>query len=492
MTVSIIFSAGYDPEYLRIAEQLVMDTIENNSIPIVYDLAAIMRGPTESHSPAILKLAGIKAPSQLFQSTFSSLGATVETPDWVNPNIDFLSEQAKTVLEESINSALFTYFRTDLLNLKNKRVKKIRQRLFEEGVNSYVSVKNFLQNVNPVVAYIPNGRFPIQRMAKEALSESNILIWHYEKGATKDHAFLRPYSPHDRIASQSDVDKVLDGLTTSTIEKVADKWLEDRLPSRNSTNEFTEIWASSPAKTPNSETQDGKIGFFTSSQDEFLNLGPDWQLHSWESQFEAFDALINFFENKGYQCFLRVHPNLTTKDHSCYKREILGLTQLAGKHPNLKIYWHDDPTSSYLLLSGLSGIVVWDSTIGLEASAQGIPVWNCAASYYGLIADTRQALGFESLTDENLEPWKVDRARAKRFIAALVLKDKALSTSTAKWVYWDATHPPFIVKLAAAVRSGGAPTLTDVLLSIVDPWRHRNIKVNKTLFKSKFKKMTAK
>lgn len=298
-----------------------------------------------------------------------------------------------------------------------------------------------------------------------------------------------PDSPHDRIATQGDVEHVLAGLHDAEVERIADAWLQARLPSKSSSNEYSAIWSESDSSLSSGQPSQKRIGFFTSSQDEFLHLGPDWQLHSWASQFEAFDTLITYFESQGFTCFMRVHPNLSTKEHACFVRELKGLQELSAKHPDLEVYWHDDATSSYSLLKECAGIVVWDSTIGLEASAQGIPVWNCAASYYGLIADTRQVLGPKHMDGNNLQLWKVDPHKAKRFIACSVLRDLPLATRSNDWATWDVAAPPFVVRASSFVRSGGAPTLTDSVLASVDPWRHRSWKVNRKLLKAKLSRL---
>lgn len=489
MPVALIISSGYDPEYLRIIEQIARNCSDSELIPVVFDIAPVMDSPTESHSPTLLRLGRFDSQPDYAKRRFDELSITLLNAAQFEHRVEEMPSEARATLEEATQSALLTYFRTDILNLSNRRVLKVRQSLLREGARSYWAMKQYLKDTSPAIAYVPNGRFPAQRMAKVALAELGVPVWHFEKGATRDHAFFRPYSPHDRIATQADVDTVLKGKSKKLIEGVANTWLEARLPSATSSNEYAEIWAASNPNLTKTQTGQGRIGFFTSSQDEFLHLGPDWQLHSWISQTEAFDQLITYFESQGFSCFLRVHPNLSTKDHACFKRELNDLRRLAEKHPALDVYWHDDPTSSYSLMDGSKGIVVWDSTIGLEASAQSIPVWNCAASYYGLSADTRQVLGPEDMNDETLTPWAVDAYRAKRFIACSVLRDLPLETHAQDWATWDLTHPAFVVKVAALARSGGAPTVIDVYLSSIDPWRHRSFTVNRKLMTTKLKKL---
>lgn len=489
MTDALIISTGYEPEYLRIVEQLTRECANNGLNPIVIDLAPLMTSPTETYSSSVIKLGRYVSPRKLFAPRLQKLGIRLISAP-TSPSLNrVIPDAERIVLEEATQSALLTYFRTDQLDFSKKRVSRTRDNLLLEGARSFLFMTDLLETMNPEVAYIPNGRFPVQRMAKLALLNKDVSIHHFEKGATKDHAFFRPYSPHDRIATQGDIDAVLKGLGEEEINKVADSWLTSRLPSQNSSNEYAAIWEAQATKAEEKTHSKPIIGFFTSSQDEFLHLGPDWQLHSWESQFEAFETLMDAFEAQGYQCFLRIHPNLSTKDHACFKREIVGLNKLIANHPDLIVYWHDDPTSSYTLLDGCAGVVVWDSTIGLEASARGIPVWNCAASYYGLIADTRQLLGHEDVTDKSLALWNVDSHQAKRFIAGYVLRDLPLSTSAKDWTSWDLANPPAIVGISTFIHSGGAPTKRDSLLATLDPWRHRSYAVNKKLLTSKLRKM---
>lgn len=484
MTNALIISTGYDPEYLRIIEQIALNSQSRGFNPVIFDLAPVMSSPVNSHSKLVLKLGRIKSPSDIFKTTMTKMGFEVvdavikESGEEQNP--DILQE-----LDEAVSSALYTYFRTDKVNFFNKRVVRVRNNLFHEGLRSYWATKYLLSKRSFDVFYIPNGRFPVQRLAKKAISEQSSEIFHFEKGATKDHAYVRPYSPHERVKSQLDVPEVISELTENQIEELAVEWLISRLPSSSSSNQYSTIWKDPVSTNENSENLDKQIGFFTSSQDEFLHLGPEWQLHKWQSQIEAFDFLLSHFEKLNYKCYLRIHPNLVTKNHENFKREIKSFRELQKRHPNAKIYWHDDPTNSYLLIEKSAGIVVWDSTVGLEASARGIPVWNCAASYYGLIADKRDIFGPTDIERMRLTPWQVDKRAAWNFIAYFLKRDIELHNDAQKWTPWNLKNPPLTVKLASLAYSGGAPTFIDSIFASLDPWRHRGARANLQLMKLK-------
>lgn len=482
----LVFSAGYEPDFSRILEQIVRDELQLGHRVSVCDLGSLMLSPTISYAPKVLALGGLEHPGERFAEHVTRLGAEYIRAAELSDSVADIPADARQALSDAAQSAMYTYFRTDQLNLRSRRVRRVHDRLVHEGERSYRAVTAVLRAQGFTRAYLPNGRFPAQRMAKAAATDAGVPVFHYERGTTRDHAYLRPYSPHDRVAGQQDILDITANRTPAELDAIADDWLAARQPSSSSTNEYSAIWAAAQAPQRDAASSSAPIiGFFTSSQDEFLHLGPDWQLHRWESQFAAFDTLMTAFETAGFRCVLRVHPNLSTKDHACFLREISGLQRLQQLHPDLEVYWHDDPTSSYALLDECSGVVVWDSTIGLEASARGIPVWNCAASYYGLVADTRQVLGGEDVTDTALTPWNVDPHGAKRFIAGMVLRDYPLNTSSQDWATWNLSSPPLTARVAALAVSGGAPTVTDSVKSIVEPWRHRRAAINLRLLRAK-------
>jgi hypothetical protein len=317
-------------------------------------------------------------------------------------------------------------------------------------------------------------------MATLAFQDAGVPELHIEKGEGLNRAYIQEYAPQDRLRSQGSVDAILAGLSPQQVDEIADTWLAKRAPAKDSRNEFSTLWSNTlPPAIAKEKHENKKVaGFFTSSQDEFQFLGPEWQLHEWKDQFVAFDLIMTQLEKAGYACYLRVHPNLATKAHECFLREREGIRQLAGRHPNLTLIWHDDSANTYTLLEASDGVVVWDSTVGLEASARGLPVWTTATSRYGLVADIRELLSAEDVSAIGLASWPVDARAAKRFIAYLVLRDQDVRTDGTAWTSWDVTRPPLGVKLAAVAVSGGIPRVTSALRSLIDVYRHRRPKAN--------------
>lgn len=486
MRSELVLLTNYDPHYLRIVEYIVSTVVESGAKAVVLDTTATSGVPVDTYHPGLLKVSGHILPQHRLEQVLSGYDATyLRIEDYLN-EADSLTPEQDEELQIAVQSALITYFRTDAPNRKKSRVSKIARGIERDGRLTLGAVKRVISAFDISKVYLPNGRFPGQAMATVAARESGIPTIHYEKGETANGAYIQPYSPQDRFDSQEAVKTVLKGLSDSEVAATAQQWLNMRSPSEESRNEFSAQWPTELPEEINKALAGKKvIGFFTSSQDEFQFLGPEWQRHSWDSQYEAYDLVLNTLKDEDFVAYLRVHPNLATKAHECFLREKAGIEWLQERHPNLYVIWHDQPVNTYLLLDKSERVFVWDSTVGLEANVRGIPVWTAATARYGLVTDSREFLSPSDVTVEHLTPWAVDTTGARRFIATLMLRDQQIPDSFERWETWDVTNPPFVVKLAGLLRSGGNPTTRDALQSSIDVYRHRNAKFNSTHIKNK-------
>lgn len=187
----------------------------------------------------------------------------------LQPPASELESDDRQILEIAIQPALITYYRTDTPNLKIRRISPTRGRLRAEGKRACETVKTILSQGEFVATYIPNGRFPSQKMAE----------------------------------------------------------LAQREPSKEARNTFTASWTDQLPPALVAQMPEKKIaGVFTSSQDEFHFLGPEWHLHSWESKLEAFDTVLSHFEADGYLCNLRIQP-IWPQNHTTASAESVSKVQ---------------------------------------------------------------------------------------------------------------------------------------------------------------------
>lgn len=488
MTLALTLVASYDPTYLRITDHLVRRDIAAGHVAVVLDITAGSPAPVESYHRATLHLFGHKHPGHDLAERMAELG--VEYLDVRHvlhsaPEAPLTADQVAQ-LEIAVESALITYYRTDIPRRSVSRIGKLARALEAEGRQVYRAVSHVLSERTFSVVNLPNGRFPAQKMAMLAAVSAGVPTIHYEKGETPAGAYVQPYAPQNRLVSQAAVKDVLAGMTDEQIEEVADRWLARRAPSADSSNTYSANWVDQlPEVLRDRAPGQQLIGFFTSSQDEFLFLGKEWHLHEWESQFDAFDRLLTYYESKGALCYLRIHPNLATKAHDCFVRERADLEKLAARHPNLVVIAHDDPVSSYALVANSDGVVVWYSTLGLEANARGVPVWTCAVSRYGEVADVREVFSPTQITDEMLSPWVVDTLGAKKYIAYLVLRDEQMDMDLPGWEPWAGKPRPFALTPASVLVSGGNPSIRDAIQATIDTWRHRSSSFNRASIAAK-------
>ena len=228
---------------------------------------------------------------------------------------------------------------------------------------------------------------------------------------TGDKYFLAEYPIHDRIARQADFLK--SSMTEAKVREISDSWLLPRTSATSRTNAFAGLWDDTLTVTSHENV------FFTSSTDEYWALGEQWHEDEWEDQYEAFDAILTCLEARGESdSALRIHPNLLNKSVRYVKRELERIRWISARHPDLVVIYPQEPVNSYRLVEGAKRVVVSMSTIGLEASAAGKPVWATSANSYDLIADIRRVLRPGDLTMETLEIWNVSDLGARRYIAS--------------------------------------------------------------------------
>ena len=123
------------------------------------------------------------------------------------------------------------------------------------------------------------------------------------------------------------------------------------------------------------------VVIFNSSEDEFVALGKEYDSHSiFENQEEGIDFIVSNLKNhRNMHFYLRVHPNLTKVPYGYHKR----LLKLGDKYPNLTVIPGDSKISTYTLIDKAEKIIVFSSTVGVEASYWGKPVILLAgAGYY--------------------------------------------------------------------------------------------------------------
>ena len=364
-------------------------------------------------------------------------------------------------VRNAIDSELLTYFRRPSLNEKNFAIRSMRKKLTAMALATYASLSELFDELQPSLVLVPNGRTSRQKVTRIAAEERGVAVNFYENGrASANSYYLGTTQPHDRVASQKEVDQLVAHLNEEETHQMAHRWLRERMSPSSGTNSFSSLW--SPQAKPGGEESPGSqksAVFFTSSADEYLAFGPMWNIDEWESQFHAFDLIMSLLELDNVRLRLRVHPNLTRKSRKYFKETVNSLRELNRRHPSLQIDWPNSSVNSYELTAAADYVVAERSTIGLEANLMGKPVWINQASQWDLTADVRQLLKPADVSRPGLTAWKVDSSGGEKFVAYWMLQEKPLRFSWQDWSTWSPEAAPARMKLA--------------LLGVKNPWSHR-------------------
>ena len=396
-----------------------------------------------------VRLAGHKTYRQRFAEVIESVGADLTVLDTDHTLTIAPPESRQAEGHQAIESELLTYFRQETLNDDERYVRWMRKNLTQQAFACYAALHTWLSGNVPDLVVIPNGRTSRQKMARIAAEELGITVKFYENGrATKDSYYLGTTQPHDRVASQAEVDSLTSHLSTSEISELAQSWLAERMNPTSGTNTFSAGWGDTPQPKDLAESRQRAV-FFSSSADEFLAFGPMWNIDQWSSQFQAFDMFMERLSDKDVDLILRIHPNLSGKSQKYFRATVAEIKELKEKYPGLIIHWHNSPANSYELAKSADYVIAERSTIAVEANLMGKPVWINQAAQWDLIADIRQVLRPSDIETDDLTPWSVDTSRAERFIAYWVIQEHPLRHSWREWSSWNPEAAPFVMKLAS-------------------------------------------
>lgn len=113
------------------------------------------------------------------------------------------------------------------------------------------------------------------------------------------------------------------------------------------------------------------IVIFNSSEDEYFSISEESCCRLYSSQLEAYNDIISkFSDNDRIHFYLRVHPNLRNV-HYRYHRD---LYLLSNRYPNVTVVSADSDISSYHLLDVADKVIVYASSMGMEAAYAGKPI----------------------------------------------------------------------------------------------------------------------
>jgi Capsule polysaccharide biosynthesis protein len=261
-------------------------------------------------------------------------------------------------------SSLVSLTRDHLPNIHEFK-KFVSEGLFT-GAYLYESFQLIIDKINPNLVLLFNGRFIENRPLLRVCQERKIdFVTHERGGKLNNYLFRINSTPHslDTISKEieslwenAEDDKVEIGkmFYINRIKRVEDAWYsftkeqqEGRLPESFKQNLNKKI-----------------VTIFNSSLDEYEGLegfGP----YFYEDDNTGISAICESLQNHGeIKLYLRIHPNLKGLENSQNK----DLKLIQSRFKNIEIIAAEDSVDTYELINKSEIIIVFGSTVGIEAA----------------------------------------------------------------------------------------------------------------------------
>jgi uncharacterized protein YlxP (DUF503 family) len=437
----LIVSHGNDLEFLNIILNLVEECGESGITPEILDMSTVVKSQ-DAFNRSILKFAHVDSPETIVFQYLKQSGVDVYSAnDYIKKGENhFPSNVIEESIDESIRSTLISKSGNEY-PVQDRKYRKLSREFKLEAQVTFQVILNIVSSNGPYEEIsVVNGRFPYQRAVQQAAIFLKIRSMSFERG-TYDHTLQPGLSTRDRylkstnywheefpttnrLIRQEEILRRFQSKDSGFNRVNAQSWLEERRTPLGRGNQFNENWNRSFDSIPYSKKE--FIVLFTSSLDEFAELGTEWKEAKWKNQWEAFEYLIPILYEYGFEVFIRVHPNLRNKNK--IERRIVRsiLKDLQRKFSYLEVAGPSSMVDSYSLVENSLAVIVWNSTIGLESSLMGTPTACLSSCEYDLIADVHRWLSKEAVNVTRLLEGSVDRNKAGIFISGIYLFDKQL------------------------------------------------------------------
>ena len=281
-TAHVVHYIGATSKSRSVVASLVADLIEERFTVTVIDISSLSRINQDFPPAWLARVLGHRVYPQAFETELARLGAflrPLNSPSGVGE----VKAEHENALRQALRSELLTYFRNSSIPASREAI-KLEQKLSQRMTAVYHALNTLWEEDLPDLVLIPNGRTSRQKAARVVAETHGIELQLYENGrATKNGYYRGTTQPHDRLASQAEVEAVTKDITKATNKELAQTWLADRMSLVTGTNEFSHSWTPTLSLEP--ENGFKTAVFFSSSFDEFFAFGPMWNIDNWSHQF---------------------------------------------------------------------------------------------------------------------------------------------------------------------------------------------------------------
>lgn len=243
-----------------------------------------------------------------------------------------------------------------------------------------------------------NGRFCSSRACQDAASAHNVTPLFHERGATHDRFTLRTYMPHHQQYIQQEMLKLWQSSILAqgcaSVSQTAESFFsKSRKGISVGWSSFTDHQQNGPSavlvqslRCDQESYRKPIVCYFSSSDDEFTAVGGNiFPEGVFGSQLKSLKLFYDLACKSKCNLIIRVHPHVAQKGPNDREKWALPLGE---SFSDVTVVPPDSGHSTYELIDLADVVVVYNSTVGIEAVASGKPVILLGNSFYDSIGAT--------------------------------------------------------------------------------------------------------
>lgn len=289
-----------------------------------------------------------------------------------------------------------------------------------------------------------NGRFASSKAIESGISKHNqkTKLFYYERSHNLYRYTLKPYKVHDRKKIINEINKHwIYCNEQNEASKIAETYFKikisgrgfDWFPFSKGIQENEDDLIAVKLKNFKNEGKNKIISYFSSSEDEFESLGDIWSDKRFNlKQEQIIEELSRISVKKNIKLIIRLHPNLNNASIESKMQWNNILSRLPKN--NILIIKQNSKISSYKVINYSDIVIVFGSTVGVEALYLKKPVILTGPSFYlgtkGKINAVFKIKDLEKNIDDLINKNFLNNDGSK----------KLLKESSYPYGYWAYTH----------------------------------------------------
>ena len=326
-------------------------------------------------------------PEQERQSILDRVGAAAESGGPILPE--------GVSLDEMVEQSLVWHFRSGTLP-DTPEVRRARRDFLAGAAVMAVAAPRLLDRVKPDVVLMVNGQFYEERIVREEAAARSVRVVTYEVGAQRGTLFFS-----EGIAPDYDISGLWKDEKAIPLSEEEDQLVEEALESRRGGGGLSRQFYR--RTTDFHESGDRPLlALFTNVSWDTAVTGKSF---AFPTMFDWVAASIRHAQRHPVDLVIRVHP-AESRWPKLESRERLA-SFVAREFPalptNVRIVRPEDSVDSYALMRRAAGILVFSSTVGLEAAASGRAVAVAGKTHYrgrGFTIDVESPEEYGALFDD--------------------------------------------------------------------------------------------